>query len=420
MVKMVGSRWLILTQYYPPEIGAPQIRLRCLARELRLQGIDVEVITAMPNYPKGEIFPGYSTSKWSIRETIDGVPVRRMWVYAGSGKTAVVRLLNYLSFTFTALFAVLFGPRPDVLFVESQPLSLGFIGILMKWVRGVPYVYNVPDLQVDVARQLGFIQNEAFLRLASRLENFFMMQSWKVSTVTHRFMEHFQERGVPRGQVTFLPNGADVNFLKPKPVCSELLDRWNLNGKKIFVYVGTHAYYHGLDTVINAAQLLQKQSDVAFLMIGSGPERQRIIELAQSLRLQNVIFDQSPYEEMDNLYSISYASIATLRDVEVAKTMRLSKVFPSLSCGVPVIYAGCGEAADVIREHGCGITVVPENSERLAATIQQLAADPVRRDSMGRNGRKLVESDYSWKVIVKRWLSELDMNVRHDGLHTVS
>ena len=420
MVNTFGNKWLILTQYYPPEIGAPQIRLRCLARELQFQGIDVEVITAMPNYPKGEIFPGYCTSKWSIRETIDGVPVRRMWVYAGSGKTAVIRLLNYLSFTFTALFAVLFGPRPDVLFVESQPLSLGIIGILMKWVRGVPYVYNVPDLQVDVARQLGFIKSEAFLRLASRLEELFMKQSWKVSTVTHRFMEHFQERGVPQRQVTFLPNGADINFLKPKPANTELLNRWNLKGKKIFVYVGTHAYYHGLDTLIHAAKLLQEQTDVVFLMIGSGPERQRIIELAQAIRLQNVIFDQSPYEEMDNLYSISYASIATLRDVEVAKTMRLSKVFPSLSCGVPVIYAGCGEAADVIREHGCGITVEPENPERLAATIQQLAADPARRDSMGRIGRKLVESDYSWKVIVNRWLSELDMNVSPEGLPTVS
>lgn len=420
MVKILGSKWLILTQYYPPEIGAPQIRLRHLAKELQLQGIDVEVITAMPNYPKGEIFPGYSTSKWSIRETIDGVPVQRMWVYAGSGKAAVVRLLNYFSFTFTALFAVLFGPRPDVMFVESQPLSLGVIAMLMKWIRGVPYIYNVPDLQVDVARQLGFIRSELFLRLASQLEDIFLMQSWKVSTVTHRFIKHLQERGVPPPQITFLPNGADTNFLRPKPVCSELLNRWKLNEKKIFVYVGTHAYYHGLDTVINAANILQEERQVAFLMIGSGPERRRIIELARTLRLQNVIFDQSPYEEMDDLYSICYASIATLRDVEVARTMRLSKIFPSLSCGVPVIYAGCGEAADVIHEHHCGITVEPENPERLAATIRQFAADRTSRDSMGRIGRKLVESDYSWKVIVNRWLSELDLEVTPDGLRMVS
>lgn len=409
MVNSPSKRWLILTQYYPPELGAPQIRLRCLARELRQHGFDVEVLTAMPNYPKGEIFLGYPTRKFSLREEIDGVPVRRVWVYPGSGKAPFLRLLNYFSFTFSALLAVLFGRRPDVMFVESQPLSLGIVGLLMKWVRGVPYVYNVPDLQIDVARQLGFIKNENFLRLAFSLENLFLKKSWKVSTVTHHFIDHFQERGLPRTQITFLPNGADTNFLYPKPACSDLLDRWNLNGKKIFVYVGTHAYYHGLDTVINAANLLQEQSNVAFLMIGSGPERQRIIELARTLRLQNVIFDQSPYEEMDNLYSICYASIATLRDVEVAKAMRLSKIFPSLSCGVPVIYSGQGEAADVISTHQCGICVSPEDPEKLAAAINRLASDVSARDAMGQAGRKLVESHYSWNVIVGRWLRELGL-----------
>ena len=412
MVSSPSKRWLILTQYYPPELGAPQIRLRCLARELRQHGFDVEVLMAMPNYPKGEIFPGYSTRKFSLREEIDGVPVRRVWIYPGSGKSPFIRLLNYFSFTFSALLAVLFGRRPDVMFVESQPLSLGIVGLLMKWVRGVPYVYNVPDLQIDVARQLGFIKNENFLRLAFSLENLFLKKSWKVSTVTHRFIDHFQERGLPREQITFLPNGADTNFLCPKPTCSELLDRWSLRGKKIFVYVGTHAYYHGLDTLIHAAKLLQDQKDIAFLMVGNGPERQRIIRLAAELNLSNVIFGQSPYEEMDRLYSISYASIATLRDMDVAKSMRLSKIFPSLSCGIPVIYAGYGEAADVIRQNQCGIVVIPENPEKLAVAIEQLASDSAGRDYMGQAGRKFVESDYSWKVIVTRWICELGINSR--------
>jgi colanic acid biosynthesis glycosyl transferase WcaI len=407
MVNTPGKRWLILSQYYSPEIGAPQIRLRCLARELREHGIDVTVLTAMPNYPKGEIFPGYPTTQFSMREEIDGIPVRRVWIYPGSGKSPVIRLLNYLSFTFTALVAALFGPRPDVMFVESQPLSLGIVGLCMKWIRGVPYIYHVPDLQVDVARQMGFITSEAFLRLALRLENFFLKKSWKVSTVTHRFIRHFGERGLPRTQLTFLPNGADTRFLCPQAPCPELLDRWQLGGKTVFVYVGTHAYYHGLDTLIRAAQLLQDHKNLAFLMIGNGPERSRIIRLAEELRLSNVVFGQSPYEEMDRLYSISYASIATLRNLDVANQMRLSKVFPSLSCGVPVIYAGLGEAADVIRDNRCGVTVDPENPEKLAAAIEQLASDRVGRDVMGKAGRQLVEADYSWKIIVQRWMQEL-------------
>lgn len=406
MVTSKASRWLILTQYYPPEIGAPQIRLHAMARQLRSHGIAVEVLTAMPNYPAGKVFPGYAGRR-HMREEIDGIPVRRTWVYAGTGKSAAVRLANYLSFTFTALFAALLGPRPDVMFVESQPLSLGLIAILMKWLRRVPYIYNVPDLQVDVARQLGFVRNDLVLRVALGLENFFLRKSWKISTVTEHFIEHFRGRGLPREQITFLPNGADATFLRPQPPSQELLDRWNLHGKKIFLYVGTHAYYHGLDTLIEAATLLRDDNDLAFLMIGDGPERARLRQMAAERQMTNVIFGQSPYSEMDRLYSIAYASVATLRNIDVAKSMRLSKIFPSLSCGVPVIYAGLGEAADLLTSAQCGVVVAPEQPAALAEAITRLAGSSATRDEMGHAGRALVEREYSWAAIVTNWVCEL-------------
>jgi len=400
------SRWLILTQYYPPEIGAPQIRLRSVVQRLHEHGIAVEVLTAMPNYPAGKVFPEY-VGRWRMREKIDGIPVRRTWVYGGTGKSAIVRLATYLSFTATALLSALTGPRPDVLFVESQPLSLGFIGILMKYLRGVPYVYNVPDLQIDVAEQMGFIKSKRFLKIAAALETFFLRQSWTVSTVTEKFVEHFNQRGVPIGQISFLPNGADTDFLKPGEPDRQMMERWGVQGKKVFVYMGTHAFYHGLDTLIEAATRLQDHSDIAFLMIGNGPERARIQQMAADRQLKNVIFGKCTYEEMARLYSIAYASIATLRNIKVAQSMRLSKVFPSLSCQVPVIYSGVGEAAELIRQAGCGVTVEPENPERLAEAILDLANNPAIRREMGRAGRELVVRDYNWSTIVDRWLQEI-------------
>lgn len=407
MVSIHGGRWLVVSQYYPPEIGAPQIRLRAMVKELRKHGIEVKVLTALPNYPAGEIFPEYK-GKRRVHEEIDGVSVTRTWVYPGTGKSAFVRLANYFSFTMTALWTALWGPRPDVLFVESQPMSLGVVALLMKWLRSVPYIYNVPDLQIEVAQQLGFMKNKGLLRLALGLENLMLRQSWKVSTVTHRFIDHFEARGIPRSQITFLPNGADTEFLRPLAPSAELLDRWHLHGKRVFLYVGTHAYYHGLDTLLEAAALLRDRPDVAFLMIGDGPERQRLRQMASDLGLDHVIFGESPYEEMDQLYSIAYTSIATLRNVEVANRMRLSKIFPSLSCGVPVLYAGVGEAADLIRDSHCGVVVPPENPALLAEAVVQLFNEPIRRDALGRAGRRLVLAEYSWSVIVERWIAEVE------------
>jgi glycosyltransferase involved in cell wall biosynthesis len=401
-----AERWLILTQYYPPEIGAPQLRLRAFARELRRRGIQVEVLTGLPNYPTGVVFPGYRR-RLRMRETIDGVPVTRTWLYGATGRSASVRLANYFSFTATALAAALLRRKPDRIFVESQPLSLGIIALAMRWLRQVPYIYNVPDLQVDVARELGFLENSTALSVMTKVENLFLKQAASVATVTERFVEHFEDRGIARSKISFLPNGADTDFLRPLPPDQELLARWSLQGKKTFAYIGTHAYYHGLSTLIETAALLRERKDIAFLLIGDGPEREALKAQARALELDNVVFGSSPYEEMARCYSIAYASVAVLRDMEVARKMRLAKVFPALSCGVPVVFSGLGETPELLEAHGAGIAVQPEQPAALARAIEELADDPGRRDAMGRAGRELAEARFSWRVIVDRWLNEI-------------
>jgi colanic acid biosynthesis glycosyl transferase WcaI len=400
-----GERWLILTQYYAPELGAPQIRLRAVVQELRRHGLDIEVLTGMPNYPAGFIFADYR-GRWRMRETIDAVPIRRTWLYAATGRSARIRLANYLSFTATALVAAMFGPKPDRMFVESQPLTLGLVAVLMKWLRGVPYIYNVPDLQVDVARELGFMRNARMLSIMTRVENLFLRQSWKVSTVTERFIEHFESRGVTRSQISFLPNGADTDFLRPLPPDEALLERWNLDGMKTFVYIGTHAYYHGLETVIEAAALLRHREDIAFLLIGDGPEREPMKELARQRQLNDIVFGSSSYDEMARCYSIAYASIAVLKDIEVARKMRPSKVFSALSCAVPVVFSGAGETTELL-----GIELGSPCRLRIRAAslglLRILSTTPSAVTTWGRAGRELTERQFSWRVIVQRWLDEI-------------
>jgi colanic acid biosynthesis glycosyl transferase WcaI len=412
--KLMKGRWLILTQYYAPEIGAPQIRLASFARNLKQRGIDVEVLTAMPNYPVGSIFPEYR-GRIFMRDSVDGVPVRRVWLYPASGRSAVKRLLNYFSFTFTALFALFLAPRPALLFVESQPLSLGLVAVLNRFFRRVPYVYNVPDLQIEVARQLGFVTNKTFLTCAEKLETFFVRRAHSVSTVTHRFIDHFVGLGVRKDRVTFLPNGADSDFLRPLPRDAELAERWKLGDRKVILYVGTHAIYHGLETLVECADRLKDRSDIVFLLIGDGPVRQQIIRMAEERGLKNVVFGASPYGEMARLYSLATASVAVLRNIEVARQMRLSKIFPSLSCGVPVLYSGLGEAAEVLEANGCGIAVPPENPADLAEAVLRVTDDEELRREMGRRGRDLVEKEYSWNSIVGNWLDQLNAIDGHGG-----
>lgn len=408
-----GERWVIVTQYYAPEPGAPQIRLRMLARQLRAHGIDVRILTGMPNYPEGRVHEGYR-GKLHMKERIDDIEVHRVWLYAATGRNPFLRLLNYLSFSLTATLYVLFMRRVDVLFVESQPITLGWAGILMKYLRGVPYVYNIPDLQTDVAKQLSFVSLRLLLSAAVVMENFFMRQSWTVSTVTHRFIDYYVDRGIPRHQISFLPNGADTDVLRPLPYDEAYAERMSVAGKRVFTYAGTHAFYHGLEVLIEAARRLARRDDIALLLVGKGPVREKLKQMARAHGLTNVVFNQSPFDEMPQLMSITYASLVVLKDMPAAEKMRLSKTFPPLACGVPVVYSGRGESADMVEQHDCGIKVEPESPELLAAALERLADDPAMRDRMGSNGLQLVERELSWRSIIENWLQQLQAT-RRDG-----
>jgi glycosyltransferase involved in cell wall biosynthesis len=236
-----------------------------------------------------------------------------------------------------------------------------------------------------------------------------MRRALSVTTVTHAFIEHFQrEQGISRGRLSFLPNGADTERLRPLPRDKNLAGKMGVGTRKVFTFAGTHAPYQGLHVLLQAAKCLQHRSDIVILMVGNGPLRQPLIEQAQREHIDNVLFDSSPFEEMPQLMSITYASLVVLRPLAISKKMRLSKAIPPLACGVPLIYAGWGETADIVKREGVGLTVEPEQPIALAAAIERLADAPDLRDLMGERGRALAEREFSWSFLVADWVRQIE------------
>lgn len=401
------KRWLIITQYYPPEPGAPQVRLGTLVRILCELSIQVEVLTCMPNYPTGNVPEAYR-GKWTCKEVIDGIPVFRTWVYGYGGSNKLKRMLNFFSFTFSAMLNLFRLKRPDVVFVESQPLPVGILGVLARIFWRIPYIYNIPDMQIEVAREMGWTSNWLLLKAATIFENMLMRCSWRVSTVTNKFIEFFHlQRKIPKYKLTLLPNGADTRFLKPVPPAEKLIERFGVANKKVFVYAGTHAHYHRLDTIVEAAEFIRDHDNIRIVMVGRGPMRQHVIDLAAEKELENIVFGQSPFEETSLLMSIATAALVVLRDAPVSKRMRLAKTFPPMACGKPVILSGAGESADLIRENKCGLVVSPENARELAEAMVRLADDNVQAEQLGQNALRFIRTELDWVKIVKRWLDQL-------------
>jgi len=410
------KKWLILTQYYPPEMGAPQIRLSEFAKELRALGHQVKVLTGMPNYPSGIIHKNYKKRLW-MKEKIANIDVMRVWLYPAAGKKPFKRLMNYLSFTCTATLAILMGASKDVdiVFVEAQPITLAIPALYLKYIKKIPYIYNTPDLQIENAHEDKWIGLSLLIRAARQLESFLMRQSLSVSTVTHAFIEHFHKnRGIPYTQLSFFPNGADTQSLKKiAPDIEYQISLGIAQGKKIFTYAGTHAHYQGLETIIQAANIIKDRTDIVVVMVGQGPVRDTLIKMAQEQQLSNIIFTQSPFSDMAKLMSFTTAALVVLKNLPSSEKMRLSKTIPPLACGVPVIYAGKGESAQLLNTHHMGITVAPEDPQALAKSIVYLADNKEQVRQMGVAGQNYVCQHLSWSVVVSNWLKQIDLSLVH-------
>ncbi len=399
-------RILILTQYYPPEIGAPQTRLAALARELVRRGHEVEVVTAMPSHLLGRTYEGYR-GKFYMRDEIDGVTVHRTWVYAATG-TGLRRMLNYLSFTLSSLVGLALTHKPDVVFVESPPLFLSVPGWIAATLRRASLVFNVADLWPDSVRDLGVMSGGPLLRVAEHLEAWTYRRAHIVNAVTDGIDQVLRGRkGVPAHKLRFLPNGIDVDRFQPAAPDPALRAKLQLDEKPVFIYAGTHGIAQGLHTVVDAASRLQDKATVLF--VGSGPTKPLLLQRARKQGLRNVRFlDPVPLEEMPKYFSLAYASIVPLVNSELMRGARPSKMFPSFACGVPVVYSGEGEGAQLVVTAGAGVAVRPEDAQALADAMIAIVDDPAGREVMSKNARALAVDRFAWSNIVDRWLASLE------------
>jgi colanic acid biosynthesis glycosyl transferase WcaI len=407
---------VLLTQYYPPEIGGAPVFLGSFAHELNKQCHDVKVVTALPNYPTGRIFDGYR-GKLFVREVRDGVPVFRTWVYAAQSARLLPRLTNYFSFCISSLLAFGWMGKPDVVFVDSPPLFLVLTALLIARLKGARCVMNVSDLWPDAVADSGLVQSSFLINQARKLEAFLYRASDFVGSVTEGICEILvKDKHVPKNKVLFLPIGVDTDLFRPIPPDTALLEKYNLNGKKVFTYAGTLGHAYGLPLILEAAEHLKRRSDIAFLFVGDGPVKEQLRAESAARGLSSVTFiDPVPLNEMPRWWSLCQGALVTLKDQPVHMSARPSKSLPPMASGIPVIFSGIGEMGRIISEANAGLVLPPEKAQPLVEGILRLADDTALARELGRNGRRLCVQELSWHTVVQRWLNNLadQTTIRH-------
>jgi len=410
---------LYVSQYFPPEMGAPAARAAELAQHWVDAGHDVTVLTGFPNHPTGVVPPEYRSQLWRFvkRRIWNGVKLIRTWLLPFPNRKPYERMLNYGSFFVSSAITGLFVSKPDVLIATSPQLLVALSGWWLAFVKRVPFIFEVRDLWPESLAAVGVGDgNSLLVRVLGKIAGFLYRRATCIVVVTAAFRVFLVVNWkVPAEKIFVVENGVETEKFCPQPDRDVKRKELGAEGKFLICYTGTMGLAHGLETLIEAAAILQKENPrVQFLLVGEGADKERILRLAEARSLSNVTFlGQQARETVPALISASDACLVILRKDPVFKTVIPTKMLEFMSCARPVVLAVDGQARGILDAAQAGVFVAPEDARGLVKAIEELAADPTLCEKLGANGRTYILRNFSRKRTAMDYLEILNNLLHH-------
>jgi glycosyltransferase involved in cell wall biosynthesis len=334
---------LIISNYYPPEKGAAANRIEQLALKLNQNKYNVSVICPLGNYPKGELFDEYK-GKFSVTENRDGITVKRLWIYPSVSKNILVRILSVLSFSLSLFFYLLFKKTPHKVVVQSPPLLLSFISVLVLSWKKKKIILNVSDLWPLAAIELNVLkENSLSHKFSLFLERFIYKKTTLILGQSNEIIIHIHTL-FPDKKCFLYSNFPDHNVSE-----IELITEEN-QPVKIF-YAGLLGIAQGVYDLCRKIDL--KGLNVEFHIFGDGAEKTQLEALISSEKEQRLFFhgmlDRTELHQQLKSFDVAIVPLKTRIYGSVP-----SKIFEYGSLGFPILYFGGGEGETIVIENNLG------------------------------------------------------------------
>ena len=342
----------------------------------------------------------HKKSAAAARENIGGVEIVRLPAPdAVKGSDFTGRAAAQLRFAWQAFRAGMTIPNVDLVYGTSPPMFQAIAARALAGVRHVPFLFEVRDLWPAFAIEMGVLRNPFLIGVAKLVERSLYRGAQTIVVNSPGFIKHIAEAGISEAAVKVVANGVDAQMFDPASPGAVWRQRLASKAHVIALYAGALGTANGLDTILDAANLLRNRAEIAFALVGDGGEASRLRARAQELKLDSlVILDAVPKSEMKELLAAADICVATLLPLPMFATVYPNKVFDYFAAGRPTVSNIQGPIATVISESGGGITVEPGNPAALAAAITELANDPQLRKQMGRMARSHVTAHFDRRV----------------------
>jgi len=338
-----------------------------------------------------------------MKETLAGIDVKRVALYPDHGVSKIKRTLNYLSFAF---FSTLLGPwsvsRPDVIFVYHPPLTVGLPAVFLSRLWGVPFVYQIQDLWPETLSATDMVKNEHVLKWIGVFARWIYNQAHFILVISPGFKRNLIEKGVLPEKVDVVSNWADTELFHPDEPDLILANKLGLADKFNVMFAGNIGKAQGLETVIEAAELLKDSEKIQFVFVGDGVALPDLKRLAVEKKLANIQFlGRYPAKAMSRLYALADVLLVHLNDDSLFQITIPHKILSYFGAGKPVLGALKGDGAQIITDEKAGITCPPQHPQALANAIRLLYELPAdEREAMGRNALEAARTKYSRQTLV--------------------
>ncbi len=366
-------RILFISENWPPETNAAATRVYERAVFWVRWGHQVTVLTTAPNFPQGKLFAGYR-NRWFQREFVDGIEVVRVKSFIAANEGVALRTLDFVSFMTSAVVTGLFLRRPDVIVATSPQFFTAVGGWALAALRRLPFVFELGDLWPRSILAVGAIPPGPIIAVLEHIELFLYRRAEAVIALTQAFKDNLVARGIAAAKIAVIRNGVDLQRYAPRARDSERAAALGVTDKFVVGYVGTHGLAHDLGNVLGAAERLRDRAPIAFLLVGAGAERERLIAESQRRALANVIFvPMQPKDAMTSIWSLCDVALVHLKNSAAFSEVIPSKMFEAMAMGLPVLLVSPeGEASRILIEDGAGLWTPAGHPDALADAVSRL------------------------------------------------
>ncbi len=415
-------RILVIHQYFLGKGDAGGSRWNQFAKYWAAAGHEVTILAGMVHYAKGTKPPEYK-GKFVVRETEQpGVTVYRCHVSEAYNRSFLGRFWAYLCFAFSSTWAgIAHAPRPDVIIATSPPLTVAITMWLLSVFYGVPAVFEVRDLWPESAVDTGVLTSKPIIWMSYRLEELAYRRASWINVLTPAFEQALiRKKQIPPERISMIPNGADLDIMKPGPKDNEVRRRLGLEGKFVVSYFGAHGRANRVGQLLDVAERIKdSHPDIRIMLVGAGMEKPILVEDAKRRGLDNVIFvDAVPKEQVADYINASDVCTAVLMKNDTFKTVYPNKVFDYMACKRPIIIAIDGVARKLVADAGAGLFAEPECTESIVSAILKIKDAPEWAEKMAEAGFQYVGSRYNRRNLADRYLAVLETLVKKESLRT--